>query len=68
MTAETVLALVLVGVLVAAVAIIAYRTGHDRAADQWRRLWTADARAWQSELDRVHQEARWQRIKRRGES
>jgi hypothetical protein len=57
-TAETVLALFLVAVLVAAVALIAYRTGHDRAADQWRQLWTADARAWQVEVDRAKRRRR----------
>ena len=58
MTPETVLALVLVAGLLAVVAIIAYRTGYERAADEWGRLWAADARRWQAELDRV----------RRGES
>lgn len=36
------------------------------AADEWQRLWSADAALWQAELDRVRQDARWQRIKRRG--
>ena len=38
MTPETVLALVLVAGLLAVVAVIAYRTGYERAADEWGRL------------------------------